>query len=103
MHQWVKLFTRYGSCIANPTEDQLRAAIQEVFARIDQEHPNAWIECGSDGGALHTLSISFRGSSCYTKYSDADMTDELDSVTRTGLDEEQAFRAWKTLIAHGEQ
>jgi hypothetical protein len=99
MRKWTALFTRYGDCITDPIEAQLRAAIREVFAKVDQEHPDAWIECGSDDGPLHVLSVCTDGTIRYTKYADGSMTDELDSTTQAGLSEDQVFHSWQKLIA----
>lgn len=98
MIRWTNLYTRRGTCIPQPTKDQLRQAIQEVFATSDLEHPDAWIECGSENGPLHTLAVSSGGALRYTKHSDADMTEELETATQAGVTEDQAFHAWLQLM-----
>jgi hypothetical protein len=98
MHDWINLTSHYGTQIKNPSKKRLRKIIKELFESNDGEHPDAWIECGTDGGPLYSLSIFSNGYAMYTKYSDADMTEELESKKIENVDENKAYELWKNLI-----
>ena len=98
MHEWSTLVTRMGTYISSPSPAQLKDALEEVFASQDLEHPDAWIECGSDNGPLFTISVFSSGYAIYTKYSDVDMTDELETKQFDDLDLEGALDVWLNLI-----
>lgn len=98
MHQWVALTTRTGETVQNPTNEQLRSSLEELFAFSDDEHPDAWIECGSEDKPLHELSVFFSGYAIYTVYSDPDMTEELESRRLKALGVEAALGLWELLI-----
>jgi len=98
MHEWTTLTTRYGRSIRNPTRSQLQAALDELFASDDQEHPDCWIECGSDGRPLHALSFLSTGVGKYTKYSDVDMSEELQSKSVAAKTPAAALLLWEHLI-----
>lgn len=98
MHDWITLTTRYGSSIRSPSRSQLGAALQELFAAEDEEHPDCWIECGSDGKPLHTFSFLGNGEGLYIKYSDADMTEELLRKNVAADTVVAALKKWEHLI-----
>ena len=98
MHDWVNLTTRIGASISNPKEEQLRDALEELFGSDDQEHPDCWIECGSDNGPLYSLSFFSSGRGIYTKYSDVDMTEELETKEVKASSPEEAIGLWMDLI-----
>lgn len=79
MHEWITLTTHLGESVRNPSHQQLRDALSKVFAAKDSEHPDSWIECGSSNGPLYVISIFSSGYALYTKYSDADVSDEIES------------------------
>ena len=99
MHEWVNLTTRMGDDIKNPTMEQLKNTLEELFASNDAEHPDAWIECGTDDGPLYSISVYSGGYAIYTKYSDADMTEELEEKEIKKLDVDSALELWNKLIA----
>jgi len=78
MTSWVTLTSRFGQSHEDPSDEDLKIALNELFSINNLEHPDAWIECGSDDGPLETLSMYGSGYAHYTKYSDADMSDELE-------------------------
>jgi hypothetical protein len=98
MHEWITLTTRYGHCIRNPSRRQLQAALDELFASQDPEHPDCWLECGSEGQPLHALSFFSSGTGSYTTYSDSDMSEELQSKEVAAKTSAVALLLWEHLI-----
>lgn len=98
MHEWIILTTRYGSSIRNPSTSQLDEAVRELFAAEDEEHPDCWIECGSEDKPLHTLSFLSNGQGRYIRYSDADMTEELLRKDIAADTAAAALKKWEHLI-----
>lgn len=99
MHEWINLTTRIGESIQNPRADQLRAALEELFASKDEEHPDSWVECGSEQGPLYSLTFFYSGRGIYTKYSDADMTEELETRELKVSGPAEALQYWEYLIS----
>lgn len=98
MHEWVHLTGYYGRGVQSPTDNDLKEALNELFGSNDDEHPDAWIECGSQDGPLYSLSIFASGYALFTKYTDVDMTDELENKRIENIDKNKAFDLWKNLI-----
>lgn len=98
MHEWVNLTTRMGQSISRPTPSQLRDALEELFSSQDEEHPDCWIECGAENGPLHSFSFFSSGRGIYTKYSDADMTEEIQKKEHIVPDSNRALQLWEHLI-----
>jgi len=98
MHEWVILTTRTGESIQNPQTDQLRGALEELFASQNEEHPDCWVECGRDQGPVHSLTVFYSGRGIYTKYSDADMTEELETHEIKVSGPAEALQFWEHLI-----
>lgn len=98
MHEWVNLTGYYGKEIQNPSDNDLKDALSELFGSRDEEHPDAWIECGSQDGPLYCLSIYSSGYALFTKYSDVDMTEELENKKIENVNENTAYELWKFLI-----
>lgn len=99
MHDWVNLTNYLGESIPSPSEKQLATALRELFDSRDSEHPDAWIDCGSDDGPLHNISIFNSGYAIYTKYADADMSEELEEIEIENIDAESGLTLWLDLIA----
>ncbi|MEM7430563.1 MAG: hypothetical protein AAF351_01360 [Pseudomonadota bacterium] len=99
MHDWVNLTNFLGESIPNPSEKQLATALRELFESRDSEHPDAWIDCGSEGGALHNISIFYSGYAIYTRYADADMSEELEEIEIKNIDQTGGRKLWLDLIA----
>jgi len=98
-YDWIKLVTRAGQTIHSPSRRDLEGALLELFGSPrDDEHPDAWIECGCEGGALHTLSIFQSGNAIYARYSDADMSTEEEQRQLSVRSVPDAMLAWNALI-----
>jgi len=99
MHTWVRLTERTGRSKTNPSEGDLLAALTELFSsNRDNEHPDCWIECGTEDGPLHTVSIFQSGYAVYTKYSDSDMSEELESKRIEVKSPEESLQLWLRLL-----
>jgi hypothetical protein len=99
MHDWIKLVTRTGQTVTSPSQGELENALTELFGSPrDDEHPDSWIECGSEGGALHTLSIFQSGNAIYVRYSDADMSDEEEQKELHVRGVADGMRLWNCVI-----
>ena len=98
MHEFVGLIGYYGKGGSKPTDGDLKEALSELFASKDEEHPSTWIECGAQEGPLYSIAIYGSGYALYTKYSDLDMTDELENKKIENVNEITAFQLWKNLI-----
>jgi len=98
-HEWVNLTSVLGETTITPSEEQLADALRELFANPDDEHPDAWINCGSDDGPLFNISVFSSGYAVYTKYSDVDMTEELETLTIPNVDAAAGLMLWRNLIA----
>ena len=98
MSEWINLTTCLGDGIQNPSDDQLKATLKKLFQSNDNEHPDAWVECGSENGPLLSVSVFSSGYVLYTKYSDADMSEELENRKIENVTEEAAFKIWKNAI-----
>jgi hypothetical protein len=99
MYDWIKLVTRAGQTVHSPSQVDLESALMDLFgSSSDDEHPNSWIECGSEGGSLHTLSIFQSGKAIYARYSDADMSTEEEHRELTVRSVPDAMFAWNALI-----
>lgn len=99
MSEWVVLTTSMGADIRAPTETDLRRCLDELFSSRDDEHPDAWVHCGTDDGPLRTISIFSSGYALYTKYSDPDMNEEIDSRRIDNVDAVTGLVLWLDLIA----
>lgn len=97
MHDWIRVTRVFGQSIRKPSAADMRNAIGELFSDADKDHPDAWIECGSEGGPLYCLSIFSSGYAVYTKYSDADMTEEIEAKNISPVDANIAFVLWENL------
>jgi hypothetical protein len=47
MHEWINFTNYYGRSFSNPTDNQLKEALKELFKAKDNEHPSAWRLCSS--------------------------------------------------------
>ncbi|MFZ6781224.1 hypothetical protein ACO0LD_30685 [Undibacterium sp. Ji83W] len=99
MHEWIKLTSRWGVEKKNPVLADLKEVLNELFAADkDDEHPDAWLECGSETGPLYVVSIFSSGCAVFTKYSDADMGEELQKTKMDDINLESGLRLWTNLI-----
>jgi len=98
MYEWLTLFTRIGDVIQNPTLEQPKEALAELFTSNDEEHPDAWVECGSRAGPLDTISVYSSGYAILGQYAAVDMLRELESRKIQNLDKDSALELWTKLI-----
>ena len=98
MHDWITITKVFGEYVHEPTKADMRSALEELFTNADDDHPDTWIECGSESGPLYCLSIFSSGYAIYTKYSDADMTEELEKKEISQVDVDAALNLWSNLV-----
>jgi hypothetical protein len=97
MHDWITVTTKFGNSLREPTEADMHTALAELFSSADDEHPDTWMECGSENGPLYCVSIFGSGYAIYTKYSDVDMTQELETRRISPVNLDSALELWKDL------
>lgn len=97
MHEWVTITKVFGEYVHEPTKDDMRQALEELFASADNDHPDTWLECGSEAGPLYNISVFSSGYAIYTKYSDADMSEELEKKEISQVTIEEALTLWINL------
>ncbi len=98
MFEWSNLTTCFGNVVSNPSEPMLKQSIVELFESQNGEHPDAWVECGSENGPLCSVSIYSSGYALFTKYSDVDMSEELENRRVDNVTQDVALQLWKNLI-----
>ena len=98
MNTWTTLTTIHGKTIPSPDESAMTDALRELFQSGTTEHPDCWLEKGSDDGPMDVLSIYSSGYAIHTQYTDADMIDENFSKRIDGIDATKALKLWKELI-----
>ena len=97
MHEWITITRVFGQYVNEPSETDMRRALEELFSSADGDHPDTWMECGTEGGPLYCTSIYASGYAIYKKYSDADMTAELETKEIANVDISVAFDLWRNL------
>ena len=98
MHEWINLTNHLGKNFSNPKDIQLTDALHQLFTANDNEHPDAWIECGTEDGPLYSLSVYAGGYAIYSKFNNADMDVELENKKINNVTAQVAFDLWKNLI-----
>lgn len=74
------------------------AVLNELFtSERDHEHPDCCLRCGSDEGNLGAVSVYQSGRAEYVKYSDSDMTTELERRTLSANNPAEALTLWEAL------
>lgn len=76
-NQWCVLTTRMGADIREPTDAHLHAALEDVFASDDAEHPNSCLRIGSDEGPMFVLDVYSAGRIVFKQWADVDFNEEL--------------------------
>ncbi|MCG6202748.1 hypothetical protein [Psychromonas antarctica] len=99
MFEWSNLTTCFGTGVSNPSDSDLKQSIAELFESNNDEHPDAWVECGSENGPLCSVSIYSSGYALFTKYSDADMSEELENRRVENVTQDVGLQLWKNLIS----
>jgi hypothetical protein len=98
MHEWINLTNYLGDNFSNPTDSQLKNTLSKLFDTKDNEHPNAWIECGTEKGPLYSLDIYSGGYAIYTVFNNVDMEEELENKKIDNINTESGFNLWNKLI-----
>lgn len=98
MHDWITITKVFGEYVHEPTKQDMKQALEELFTSADMDHPDTWIECGSESGPLYSISVFSSGYAIYTKYSDADMTEELEKKEISPVDINSALTLWSDLV-----
>ncbi|PXX33714.1 hypothetical protein [Undibacterium pigrum] len=99
MHDWIHLTGRWGMDTKNPARADLKKALSELFdSPEDDEHPDAWLTCGSENGPLYTVNIFSSGYAIFTVYDDADMRTELQRKEISNINHESGLLLWENLI-----
>lgn len=103
---WIILTTLYGEDIDNPSPQQLRLALGELFDETISglseedydEHPNAWLRYGFDEGPMYVLDVYRRGGVIFSKYADQADSDALWEYRMDDVSQEKALVLWQHLI-----
>lgn len=96
--QWCILTTRMGADVREPTDAQLRAALEDVFASDDEEHPNAWLRLGSDDGPMFVLDVYGTKQIVFEQWADTDFDNEsAPPMSLRHVQLEVAMTLWRTL------
>ncbi len=96
--QWCILTTRMGADIDDPTETDLRHALEDVFSAHDDEHPNAWLRLGSDDGPMFVLDVYGSRRIEFEQWADADFDVALAPKNTLGdVRLEVAIQLWQAL------
>jgi hypothetical protein len=97
-NQWCILTTRMGAHVREPTDAQLRAALEDVFASHDDEHPNAALRLGSDDGPMFVVDVYGAQRVVFEQWADADFEDELaPPAILSDVKLEAAMELWRAL------
>jgi hypothetical protein len=103
---WTILSSRYGGDIRDPTGDQLRHALAELYhenhpsmTEADYaEHPNAWLRYGFDDGPMYVLNVYRSRTVYFAQWSDPDYENELEpEAERINVSESEALHLWELL------
>ncbi len=97
-----------NSSISNPTHDELEKEIWYFFQHSDEEHPSAWLFCGTDEGPLYTLEIfdarrSWNGKKIcnveYIEYDNQDMNEEIEKKSLGTFSKKAVLELWKNFTS----
>jgi len=106
----VDLITRFGGGTADPSLDDLKEALRELYIENHpslvegdyKEHPNAWLNYGYENGnkwTVYTLDIYRGGMVIFSKrYDQDDLAPEFEK-RMTGVSQESALELWKALAS----
>ncbi|MGY4827300.1 hypothetical protein ACVNIS_01830 [Sphaerotilaceae bacterium SBD11-9] len=82
---WFILSKRYGGDIREPSVEEMRAALSEVYVETHpnltqadyEEHPSAFVRYGTDSGPMYVLYIGRTKTATFEQWADQDFGDEL--------------------------
>jgi hypothetical protein len=97
-NQWCVLTTRMGADVREPTYADLRAALEDVFTSVDDEHPNTSLRLGADTGPMFVLSVYSSKRVVFEQWADADFDVELaPPIILTDVRQEVSVMLWQAL------
>lgn len=96
---WVTLTNVDGRDIAAPTEQQLSAALAELYGKrrkgsSESEPASAALRFGYDDGLMYVAEVSSTGELCFEEWSDSDCELALAPPRRMQADRLQAQQVW---------
>jgi hypothetical protein len=102
--RWLILTTRYGKDIQNPSQEDLRHALEELrkedpqtMTKVDYAaHANAWLRCGTDAGPIYLLSTNRDGTTSLSEFANQDADDPVGELTKK-VSFENALALWNLL------
>jgi hypothetical protein len=103
---WVILRVRYGGDIRDPSPQELRQALGELFEENIpgmtegdyMEHPSAGLRYGFDEGPMYELDVYRDRGVIFSKYADQDDDDPLWEYRMNDVSREKALGLWQHLI-----
>jgi hypothetical protein len=105
---WVILSSRYGGDTREPTVDQLRRALTDVYNESEPsmtegdyaEHPNASLSYGFDDGPMYVLNVYRSRTVYFSQWTDPDYGSELaPEAEKTNVSESEVRELWELLAA----
>lgn len=93
-----------NSELSNPTDIEVRNAIMYFFRFSDNEHPSAWISCGTDDGPFYILTIFrarrnwYGAQICevdYQEYDDQDMNTVIEEQNLGTFSKAATLNLWR--------
>lgn len=103
---WFILSHRYGGDTSDPTPEELRTALDEVYEEnlpsmtlADyKEHPSAFVRYGTDTGPMYVLYVHRSRSATLEQWTDQDYGEELAApLTIENVSLDQALTMWTKL------
>jgi hypothetical protein len=103
---WFILTSRYGGDTRDPSLDELRFALDEVYVENHpgmtltdyEEHPSAFVRYGVDAGPMYLLYVGRSGAVTLEQWVDQDYGDELAKpLTMEKVSREEALAMWSKL------
>lgn len=106
----VYLIRRFGGGTTNPSLDDLKEALRELYIENHpslvegdyEEHPNAWLNYGYENGnkwTVYTLDIYRGGTVIFSKRDDQDDLAPGFERRMIGVSQEGALELWKALAS----
>lgn len=103
---WLILTRRFGGDLREPTADDLRLALAEVYHETHPElteadyaeHPNASLRLGFEDGPMYVLDVYRGGRVHFAQWADTDFDEELEpEAVKRDASESEAFQLWELL------
>jgi hypothetical protein len=95
---WVVLTSLDGRDTPAPTDDQLAAVLEEVYARRggrpEREPASATLRFGYDDGLMYVAEVNSTGDISFEEWSDRDCEMALAAPRRMRASREQALQLW---------